>query len=94
VVTGSKPKQCRYLNNVRREASTHFRNKKREYLEAKIDELGTNSKIKNIRNLYRGISVFEKGYQPRTGIVKDGKGDLITNSYGFLAKSRNLFSQN
>jgi hypothetical protein len=32
------------LNNVRREASRHFRNKKREYLKDKINELATNSK--------------------------------------------------
>jgi hypothetical protein len=30
------------LNKVRREASRHFRNKKKEYLKAKIDELETN----------------------------------------------------
>jgi len=40
------------LNNVRREASRHFRNKKKEYLKAKINKLETNSKIKNIRDLY------------------------------------------
>ena len=34
------------LNNVRCEASRHFRNKKKEYLKAKIDELEINSKIK------------------------------------------------
>jgi hypothetical protein len=34
------------LNNVRREASRHFRNKKREYLKDKIIELATNSKNK------------------------------------------------
>jgi hypothetical protein len=43
------------LNNVRREASRYFRNNKREYLKDKINELTTNSKKKNIRNLYRGI---------------------------------------
>jgi hypothetical protein len=32
------------LNNVRREASRHFRNKKREYLKYKINELATTSK--------------------------------------------------
>jgi len=37
------------LNNVRHEASRHFRNKKKEYRKAKINELETNSKIKNIR---------------------------------------------
>ena len=35
-----------YLNNVRRDASRHFRNKKKAYLEAIIEELETNSKIK------------------------------------------------
>jgi len=34
------------VGNVRREASRHFRNKKMEYLRAKIDELETNSKTK------------------------------------------------
>jgi hypothetical protein len=32
------------LNNVKREASRHFRNKKREYLKDKINELAMNSK--------------------------------------------------
>ena len=41
--------------NVRLEASRHFKNKKKEYLKAKIEEPETNSKIKNIRDLYRGI---------------------------------------
>jgi hypothetical protein len=36
------------LNNVRHEASRHFRNKKRDYLKNKIKELPTNSKNKNI----------------------------------------------
>jgi hypothetical protein len=33
------------LNNVRREASRHFRDKEKEYLKDKINELATNSKI-------------------------------------------------
>ena len=60
------------LNNVRREASRHVREKKRKkYLEAEIEDLENSSKIKNIRDLYRGISDFKKGYQPRSNIVKD-----------------------
>ena len=42
-------------------ASRHFRNKKKGYLKAKIEELENNSKIKNIRDLYRGINDFKKG---------------------------------
>jgi hypothetical protein len=47
------------LNNVRHEASKHFRNKKREYLKEKINDLATNSKNKNVRDLYRGIIGFK-----------------------------------
>jgi hypothetical protein len=53
------------VNNVRREASRHFRNKKRKYLKGKIKELATNSKNKNIRDLYRGINEFKRGYQTK-----------------------------
>ena len=37
-----------HLNNIRRVASRQFKNKKKEYLKTKIDELETNSKMKNI----------------------------------------------
>jgi 5-methylcytosine-specific restriction endonuclease McrBC GTP-binding regulatory subunit McrB len=37
------------LNNLIREASRHFRNKKREYLKDKINELVTNRKSKNVK---------------------------------------------
>jgi hypothetical protein len=36
----------------------------REYLKDKINELARNSKNKNIRDLYRGINEFKRGYQP------------------------------
>jgi hypothetical protein len=45
------------LNDVRRDASKHFSNKK-EYWKAKIEELKTNIKIKNIKELYRDINDF------------------------------------
>ena len=64
-------------NNIRRDASRHFRNKKKAYLKVKIKELETNSKINNIRDLYRGINDFKKGYHTRTTIVKEEKGDLV-----------------
>jgi hypothetical protein len=50
------------LNNVRQDASRHFRNKKKAYLKVKIEELETNSKINNVRDLYGGINDFKKGY--------------------------------
>jgi hypothetical protein len=53
------------MKNLRSEISIPFRNRKREYLKGKINELETNNKNKNIRDLYRGINEFKKGYQPR-----------------------------
>jgi hypothetical protein len=48
------------LNNVRRDASRHLRNKNKEYLKAKIEDLRTNSKIKNIRDLYRASMILRR----------------------------------
>jgi hypothetical protein len=44
------------LNNVRHKAIRHFRREKKKYLKEKINELATNRKNKNIRDLYRGIN--------------------------------------
>jgi len=52
------------LNNVRHDASRHFRNKTKAYLKAKIEELETNSKLKNFGDLYRGISYFNPAPVP------------------------------
>ena len=65
------------LNNVRRDVSRHFRIKKKAYLKAKFN---------NIRDLYRGINDFKKGYQPRTFIVKDEKGDLVAVSHSSMTR--------
>jgi hypothetical protein len=81
------------LHNLRRESSRHFRNEKKEYLKAKINELETNSKNKNIRDLYRGIIEFKRVYQPRINVVKDEKGDLVADSHSILARWRNHFLQ-
>jgi len=62
-------------------------------LKGKIEELETNSKVNNIRELYMGINDVKKGYQPRTGIVKDEKGDLVADSHSIMVRWRNYFSQ-
>jgi hypothetical protein len=43
--------------------------------------------------LYRGINDFKKGYQLRTIMVKDKKGDLVADSHSIMARWRNYFSQ-
>jgi hypothetical protein len=73
------------LNNVRREASRYFRNKRREYLNEKMNELATKSK-KNSRGLYRGINDFKTGYQRRNNFAKDENGDLLADSHNILCR--------
>jgi len=49
------------LNNVRHKSGRHFRNKEKAYLKVKFEELATNSMVRNIRKMYRGINDFKKG---------------------------------
>jgi hypothetical protein len=81
------------LSNVRQEASRYFRNKKREYMKDKINELESNSKNKNIRDLYRSINEFKKGYQHRTNLLKDEKGDLLADHHKIVNRWMNYFCQ-
>jgi hypothetical protein len=67
------------LNTIRREDSRNFRNKKRQYMNDRINELAMISKNKNIRDLYRGINEFKRGYHPRNRLVKDENGDLLAD---------------
>jgi hypothetical protein len=81
------------LSDVRWEASRHFRKEKREYLKDKINELESNTKNKNIRDMHRGINEFKKCYQPRTNLVKDERGDLLADPHKILNMRKNYFCQ-
>jgi hypothetical protein len=81
------------LKNVRLETSRIFRNKKREHLKDKINEVEANNKNKNIRDFYRGINEFKKGYQPGINIIKDENGNLIADPQNVLNKWKNFFNQ-
>ena len=78
---------------LRREAIRHFKNEEKEYLKAKIEEPENTTKIKNIRNLFRGINSFKKVYQPRTNIVKGEMCGFVADSHSILARWRNHFLQ-
>jgi len=59
----------------------------------KWKELETNSKVNNVRDLYRGINDFKKGYQPRTIMVKDEKGESVADPHNIMPRWRKYFSQ-
>jgi hypothetical protein len=50
-------------------------------------------KQNNIRDLYRAINEFKKGYQPRTNLVKDERGDLLVDPHKILNRWKNYFCQ-
>jgi len=62
-------------------------------LIAEIKEFETNSKINNIRDLYRGNNDFNLGYQPRCNRLKDENVDIDADSHIIVVKWRNYFSQ-
>jgi hypothetical protein len=49
------------LNNIRCGNSRHFKNKNKEYLKFKINELAMNSENRYIRHLYIRKHEFKKG---------------------------------
>jgi hypothetical protein len=80
------------LNNVKHKASSHLKNKRREYLKEKINEFAMYSKNRNVKDLYRGINEFKKGYQPRSDLVKDENDDLA-DSHNIFCWCKNYFFQ-
>jgi hypothetical protein len=75
-VTRSETIQRGEPNNVRYEASRHFR-KKRKYMRDKINEPATRIKNGNTRDLSRGTGEFKNTYHPRTNLANDGNSDLL-----------------
>jgi len=48
---------------------------------------------KNIRDPYRGIKKFKKGYQQRMNLLKDENSDLLVDSHNILNSQKNCFHQ-
>jgi hypothetical protein len=53
----------------------------------------TSTKSKNIRDLYKGINEFKKGYQPRINIIKDENGNLLADPQNVLNRGKIFFNQ-
>jgi hypothetical protein len=81
------------LNIVRRKVRRNTRNKKRECLKYKINELLTHSKNRNIRDLYMCVNEFKQDYQPKTNLVNDENGSLSAGCHNLLNSCKNYFCQ-
>jgi hypothetical protein len=54
-----------------------------------MNELAMNSNNKNIRDLYRGINEFKRGYQLKNNLVEDENGHLLADSHNILIRWKN-----
>ena len=81
------------LNNVRCNASRHFRSKKKAYQKDKFRNLKLTVRSTISGTCIWGINDFKKGYQPRTIIVKYEKVELFADPHSIKARCRNYFSQ-
>jgi hypothetical protein len=62
-------------------------------LKDKINELESESKNKDIRDLYRGKNEFKKGFEPKTNLVKDEKSDLLAIPHKIMNRWMNYLCQ-
>ena len=81
-----------YFINVRRDPCRMFWKKKRDYMMAKVNKLEENSKSKNIREMYKGINEFKKGYQPRAYVIKKHDGTIVADTTSILSRWEQFFS--
>jgi hypothetical protein len=77
------------LKNATHETRRHFRVKKEEHLKGKNQCIETQSL--RTWDLYNGINEKKYGYQPRTKLVKDTKGDLLADSHNIWKRSKKCF---
>jgi hypothetical protein len=62
-----------------------------EYLKAKLMSLKLEKR--NIRDLYRGINEFKKGYISKIKIIKDENGKVPADHQGVFNRWKNSFNQ-
>ncbi|PSN38709.1 hypothetical protein C0J52_19477 [Blattella germanica] len=81
------------LCSIRRETTRFLKNKKREYLKEKINDLEINARNRNIRELYLGIRIERKGFQARTNIITNENGDMLADAKSILNRWANYLNQ-
>jgi hypothetical protein len=62
-------------------------------MKDKINEFESNGNDENIRDLYKGITEFKKGYQPRTNLVKVEESALLADPHKILNRWKNYWSR-
>jgi hypothetical protein len=60
-------------------------------MKEKVDKLEENSKSKKIREMYKGINEFKKGYQPCTYVIKKHNGIIVAYTTSILSRWEQFF---
>ena len=62
-------------------------------MKVKVNKLEENSKNKNIREMYKEIHEFQKGYQPRAYVIKKkGDGTIVADTTSILSRWEQFLS--
>ena len=69
------------------------RRKKRELLNAHINEVENNRRNRRTREQYKGVSEVRKGYQPRSNMVRDKNGNMLVNEEQIKDRWKEYFSE-
>jgi hypothetical protein len=81
MVTGlSRPEMCRQCEQYYSVNLGEVSGTKRKYLKGKINSTDTKSTNKNIGDLRKDISEFQKGHKLRAHLVTDGKVNLLAET--------------
>lgn len=89
-----EPKEKMECMRIRKKClDSSFQKSRKRLLVAKIRQIKTYNKFKNIRDLYSGINILERGFQGRINMVKDGESNLSEDSelLNILERSRKYF---
>ena len=62
-------------------------------MKGKLSEIETNSKNKNIKDLYKVIKDFKKEYQARVNVIKNENEELLSDSNSVLNRWKSYFSR-
>ena len=62
-------------------------------MKGPLSEIETNSKNKIVRDLYKGIKDFKKGYQARVNVIKNQNEEMLADSNSILNRWKDYYSQ-
>ncbi|KAJ4429507.1 hypothetical protein ANN_21676 [Periplaneta americana] len=77
--------------NKRKEANHMFRNKKRALLHEKLSNISIEYNNQNARNFYKEVNYFKKGFKPQTKLIKNSKGEIISNEAQALERWKEYY---